>query len=447
MALANLMTNQASGIIRTINRNEVTGRLPERVCVTFRGSNGAVGKRDSATHMIHWYPAKMFYRIPRSIIVSLDLPDDSVILDPFCGSGTVLLEGAMCERQTIGLDVNPLARLISKVKTTRIDPTHLKLHLPQIVSRADSDSSVPAGHKVLDFWFKPDASASLHRLGRAVDGVAHAACRRFFVTTLSGIIRRVSLADPSIPPPVKLNRKRAEIANDRYHRALAHAESVDAESVFLEFQRNAERNIRRMAELWEMENLGVARVFSGNRHAAHTGLPLDSVDLILTSPPYCGSQKYVRSLRLEMLWLGFSESIISETDRRTLGTERVKKRRTIEPPKSADEDANRMASLIHALNPTRAVMFIAYVRYLYSFAAECKRLLRPGGQAFVSFGQSHIAGYPIDLDRCFCSAAIHAGLEVVTTLVDRIPSRGLITKRHATAGRIDDERVVWLRSP
>jgi hypothetical protein len=97
---------EATGAVSHLSRHSV---------VTFRDAGGAVGRRDRATHLLHWYPAKMFYRIPDQILQTLRPGSLSVILDPFCGSGTVLVEGIARGYSTIGIDINPLARLISRV--------------------------------------------------------------------------------------------------------------------------------------------------------------------------------------------------------------------------------------------------------------------------------------------------------------------------------------------
>ena len=69
------------------------------------------------THGIHPYPAKFIPQIPSCLVETYSRKGD-VILDPFCGSGTTLLETIIRDRQAIGVDVNPIATLISKVKTS-----------------------------------------------------------------------------------------------------------------------------------------------------------------------------------------------------------------------------------------------------------------------------------------------------------------------------------------
>jgi hypothetical protein len=387
----------------------------------------------------------MFYRIPREIFRSLKTPAETVVLDPFCGSGTVLLEGLLLGYNTLGIDVNPLARLISNVKTNVIDPTHLKRHLAGVLRRATVDRYVLKSSGPLTFWFKPTVLGALHRIRRSIEVISHPECRDFYLATFSSIVRSCSLADPSIAPPVRLSSLRAVRGNDRYRRDLRHSQLLSRNDVVDSFVRAADRNIARMEALYNTTNRGTARVLSATREAAATGLKDASIDMIVTSPPYCGAQKYVRSLRLEMLLLNMEHKLISEVDRNTLGTERVSKVRMGERLKTGSAEANRLINRVNLSNSVRALMLAEYVRYLTRFSRECWRVLRPGGHAFVTFGTSRIAGHTVDLAKLFMLEAVRAGFKPLATLIDRIPSRGLLTARHVSAGIINDERVVWVQ--
>lgn len=72
------------------------------------------------THNFHPYPAKFIPAIPRKAIEKLS-KEGETIMDPFCGCGTTLVEAKILNRKSIGVDSNPLACLISKVKSTKID--------------------------------------------------------------------------------------------------------------------------------------------------------------------------------------------------------------------------------------------------------------------------------------------------------------------------------------
>ena len=417
---------------------------PPTILATFRGTDGRVGRRDAATHWIHSYPAKMFHRIPAEILSSSSTRPLTV-LDPFCGSGTVLLEAALRGHFAIGIDVNPLARLIARVKTTRLDVDSLSVRATTTLRRAKAARCTQNIDILPTYWFLPGARRALLQTHQEIREIHYRPHRDFLRVSLSAIVRRSSLADPSIPPPVRLSAERAKRGSTRYARDLKNALAVSPGTVHEAFRKRVESNILRMSELARCPGYGRARVLATSAEAAATGLPPDSVDLIITSPPYCGSQKYVRSLRLEMLLLGFDSSTIAEADRRTLGTERLSIRNAQARLTTPFVDANCFIRRVSATNPTRALMAAEYVHYLSRFAIECARVLKRGGEAFVTFGTSRVAGVPAAWDRLFRTAAEHAGLRLVAVLVDRIPSRGLMTSRHRTSSTIDDERVVWLK--
>lgn len=421
----------------------------DEVLVTFRDERGAVGRRDYATHWIHWYPAKMFHRIPSVFLDTVPFADRSTVLDPFCGSGTVLLEANLRGHDAVGLDVNPMAQLISQVKVTAIAPAALEGQLASLLASAKRSRSKPPPHPVLDAWLLPPARAGLHRMSRAIGALDDPTTHAFFLVTMTSTVRRLSAADPAIPPLVRLREDRAESAGARYRKALEHSRSITTGSVYSAFLDAATENIRRMSELYaSRDELGSTRFAQAGRHAATTGLPCNSIDAIITSPPYCGSQKYVRSMKLELLLSGCPESDLRLIDRKTLGTEAVPARPVpVDDVLTGDHYVDDLIEDIYEANPTRARMASDYVRYLSRFADECRRVLRPGGHLLVTLGRSTLAGTPFPADRILHRVGRAAGLESVATLIDRIPSRGLLTQRHSTAGRIDHEYIAWLRQP
>ena len=417
--------------------------------VSFRKNGRTIGRRDYATHWIHWYPAKMFQRIPSAFLDNVAIGHASHILDPFCGSGTVLLEANLRGHSAIGIDVNPFAQLISRVKVTPLPPNELTPYLHHIIPRAKRSRSQPQKHSLLDSWIHPIARPALHNLSIAISDIPDEDIKAFFLITLTSIVRCLSLADPAIPPLVRLRQDRAHLAGKRYRKALDRSRSMSPALVYKAFADAAIRNIRRMSELYDVQSaLGSTQFTSNGSHAASTGLKSNSIDAIITSPPYCGSQKYVRSMKLEMTLMGCLQPELQHIDRHTLGTEAVSTRaRPLDKLLTDDQSVDRIITEVHRRNPVRALIASDYSRYLTSFANECARLLRPGGHLLVTFGRSTVAGIPFPADRIFSHAAKAADLRYIATLVDRIPSRGLLTQRHRTAGRIDFEYIVWLRQP
>ena len=362
------MPTDARVVLSDLQSQEQRKGLSEcEINVSFRQQHGGVGRRDFATHWLHWYPAKMFHRIPAICLDNLDLPEEATILDPFCGSGTVLLEANVRGLHAVGLDINPLARLISRVKVTPLDPHFLEDQLTLLLARVKRYRSRPKPHAVLDSWLLPPARAGLHRLARAIEEVTDLDCRAFFLVTMTSTVRRLSIADPAIPPLVRLSEARARYAGARYRKALQHARSVTTASVYSSFLEAADANIKRMSELHAMQpELGSTRFADRDAHAACTGLKSGSIDAIITSPPYCGAQKYVRSMKLELILSGFLQSQLRVLDRRTLGTEAITTTvSAVDDLLTGDEYVDGLVREIYCANPVRARMASDYSQYMW----------------------------------------------------------------------------------
>ena len=320
------IASDAASILQELldDRSGARPTHPE-IRVSFRENRGVVGRRDFATHWIHWYPAKMFHRIPSAILSAVELPGDAVVLDPFCGSGTVLLEANLGGHDAVGIDINPLAQLISGVKTTPVDPEPLRMQCEEIVNRRPFNlaPSLRPSQRLTHGSPPKHALASIGFGCRSWTSPT-AIAQSFFLVTLTSIIRRISKADPAIPPLVRLREERAAFGGSRYRKALDKSLSTTVFSVYEAFIQAATENIRRMAELYSLKRqLGHTRVVGGGASAANTSLDPASVDLIITSPPYCGSQKYVRTTKLELIILGCSQEELKRLDRQTMGTEAV----------------------------------------------------------------------------------------------------------------------------
>lgn len=166
-------------------------------------------------HYIHYYPGKIFPFIPLFIFSSEKLcPHGGIVLDPFSGSGTVLLESLinpLYKRSALGVEINPLGRLISKVKTTPLESESTKETLRQIINyyeREPKNKTFPQPtFKNKDLWFSEKANERLSRLRYSI-GKAETSqdIKDFFWVCFSSIVRKVSKEDPFIPPPVVLKK-------------------------------------------------------------------------------------------------------------------------------------------------------------------------------------------------------------------------------------------------
>ncbi|HEY1068895.1 MAG TPA: DNA methyltransferase, partial [Pirellulales bacterium] len=150
-----------------------------------------------------------------------------LVLDPFCGSGTVLLEAQLARRVAVGADANPLARLISKVKTTPYNLAHLRASATRLDARIQSAPTASPPEVInAGLWFSKRILSELARIRGAIARTRSAAHREFFEVCLSVCSRRLSYADPRVSVPVRLNPKNYPLGHPRRADSIAHLESL-----------------------------------------------------------------------------------------------------------------------------------------------------------------------------------------------------------------------------
>jgi SAM-dependent methyltransferase len=169
--------------------------------------NIATNSVTTSTHGFHKYPAKFIPHVPRWAIEKyLGNCEGKCVLDPFCGSGTTLVEGLLCGHNVVGIDIDPLSVLITKAKTTPIDPTRLLQIYSWLVEEVSMQrrrwSFKPASSN-LNHWFTKDAIDKLSLIRGLIDDIPatfgnsqqNSDIAHLFLVCFSSIIRRVSNAD------------------------------------------------------------------------------------------------------------------------------------------------------------------------------------------------------------------------------------------------------------
>lgn len=247
---------------------------------------------NTGIHAIHPYPAKFIPQIPRQLIELFHPKDSSVVLDPFCGSGTTLVEAIDMGLDAWGIDLNPLACLITRVKTTPL-PLGFDETAKQIVCKArellfKGEVCVPSIPR-LDHWFKPDVQETLAALTSLINQEQQLPIREALQVALSSIIVRVSNQE----------------SDTRY---AAIDKDVSAHYVFSQFEKAVAAMQRAISSFSDnlFRHLGRATVL--NRDIL-TMTPTDlnaNVGLVVTSPPYPNAYEYWLYHKYRMYWLGMN---------------------------------------------------------------------------------------------------------------------------------------------
>ena len=423
-------------------------------------------------HYIHPYPGKIFPYIPAFLLSVPQLcPADGVILDPFSGSGTVLLESIihpLHKRDAYGVEINPLGRLISKVKTTPLGEDKLSERTKCLLNKLRSnDIIITKTHTFdnIDFWFSPKSIRRLSNLMASINTLKSDDYKDFFFVCFSSIIRKLSNADPFIPPPVKLDINKYNRSPEKYkylQNYLVNVKKANVEKLFKNAISENKVKILRLntigktadkpatahiiwddAKVIKRGKLGIKGCL--NKRSSHY-LRKNSIDLIMTSPPYLTAQKYIRTHKLEIQWLNMLDHKgICNLQRDIIGAERVSSTRININTKFGVESIDALINWANSISKDRASAIACYFKDMKKALKEMYRVLKKDAYCVIVVGNNHVLGKYIETYRLLRDLALDVGFELKIILKDMIRGRGMITKRHNSGGLIKEEYVIILK--
>lgn len=442
------------------------------------------------THGIHSYPAMMVSPISKNIIDMVkQFKQVDSLFDPFAGSGTVLVEGMLAGIPTVaGNDINPLALLLSKVKTTPIDRTQLQNEYIELKNRLETlytrydflihfvddymvksrglDLTAKDGwgcdaptylnnfyqeyqltlkaptFKNIGYWFRPRVIFELSLIKSAIAETTNKDIRDFFSVAMSEIIRLVS------------NRRNGEFKMFRMTPEKVAKFNPDTKQEFIKI---LERNIDKMGDFTDAyDYLSVAPHVTIFREDACKlpSVPQNTYDLIVTSPPYGDSRTtvaYGEYSRLSMQWLDIfelTEKEIMSVDRTLMGGQKYRNgfEYTVKSSTLRDIlDRIKDADLERAGD-----VFSFYSDLEQSIAAIAEKTKKDGYQFWVVANRT-VKGEVIPTDKIIEEIAQNYGLRYVYT-IDRnivnkvMPSANSPTNEVGkTSSTMTVEHIVVLR--
>jgi hypothetical protein len=285
----------------------------------------------------------------------------------------------------------------------------------------------------IEKWFDPDVIRALARLKAAIDLEPSAEIRKLFHTTFSATVRRVSNADPRLSVPV----------------LVKHTFSAKApENVWQRFYDQFSANVKRVKELAQLtptqpklQIVGPNARYLGL--AAYDGLAPNSVDLVITSPPYAGAQKYIRASSLCLGWLGLAEDgELKPLENLTIGREHLSKFDVDACPKTSISAANRVIERVRKKNPARAAICAIYLNEMEEVMRQLHIVLWPGGRLVLVIGNNEVCSEKFLSSEYLSTMLLTLGFHLEVKIVDEIKSRGLMTKRNRNASVITREWVL-----
>ena len=423
--------------------------------VNFRELIPELNNADRYMHLIHTYPAKLLPHIPYFFLNNslFSKPGDNV-LDPFCGSGTVLLESILSGRNAFGVDANPLARLISGVKISVLNANQLEIEFVHLKNNILKSSSVEFYHPDvvnIDYWYLPHIKVQLSEILASIKRINSQEVRNFFMVCFSNCAKKVSLADPRVSVPVRLKYK--HYPKDHPFRAqnLRKLEELKTVNVLEKFSIVVSENIRRLRSYNSASSsLGAGKIVANNAKnilnpidKEFDGLLEESMDLIITSPPYAGAQKYVRASSLNLGWTELANSSdLRELDKLSIGRENYRKYEYSEPIETGISEADELLNEIYNTNSLRAHIASNYLVEMRIALSESIRTLKKGGHLVLVAANNQVCKKEFRTQEYLRQIVESLGLKLRLRLIDDIKSYGLMTKRNKTASIISREWIL-----
>jgi len=376
------------------------------------------------THNYHRYPAKFIPQIVERLIDEYIQSDNAHINDPFMGCGTTIVTAISRGLTASGTDINKVGYLITKVKSTPIEPTLLNRKLTAFLTTLDSlDSTmqieplIPKNHiDRINYWFPEMVQENLGVIFRLINEEESKTIRNFLLVAFSHILKNCSIwlqgsTKPTrdkkrIPPnPVVILRKqlnKMEIGNNFFFEVVP-------------------KKVRENLDAFLHIKIGDARC---------QPVEDNSVDLIVSSSPYVTSYEYADLHQLTTIWLDLADDLTAYR-KDFIGT-------------SYKRYDNRMISSViakntieqmHTKNIKMAKEIEAFFLDMEEVFKESIRILKPGGRCCFVIGNTRLKGVNILNAQIFAESLQHAGFKLDRIIKREIPSKILPQKRDEKTGR------------
>lgn len=377
------------------------------------------------SHGYYTYPAKFIPQLASRLIREHSNEND-IVIDPFMGSGTTVVEAIVNKRIGIGTDINDIAHLLAKVKTTPIKPLVLMEELKEIeldlLNRLNgqynffmskSKEILPKNERI-DYWFLPEQKNKLAIIFIRILEIDNKDVRDFFLIAFAQILKTCSIwLQKSVKPTRDKNKKNYEplplFMNQLKKMIRKH----------YDFDKILDTKIKQDIDTFRIVKCDDAR-----------RLPCkdDTASLVITSPPYVTSYEYADLHQLPSLWFGYLDEL-SEFRKKFIGSA-YKERQSINLQSTIAEE---IFSLLGNNKKGREVKNY-FADMLESFI-EMKRVLKKGGKSCIVIGNTQFKGVKILNAEVFQEQFENLGFRTFKVVHREIPSKMLPSTRDISTGQ------------
>ncbi|MEW6473588.1 MAG: DNA methyltransferase [Actinomycetota bacterium] len=388
------------------------------------------GTTTAFTHGLHRFAAKFIPQVPAWALDSFAAPG-GVVVDPFMGSGTTLVEALVRGGTTVGVDIDPLARFIARAKVTAVDHERIGVLAAELAARwrAPAATLRPPMPDIDNFdrWFSPGQWGRVQSLR---DTILRLDCRdderAFLLVVFSSTLRWVSNADDQ--------------SQKTYVSGTLRKQPPPVADVFWRFLRRAADGL---ADLNRQRRGDAVAVIPDGADATRLGLAPASVDLAVASPPYLDSVDYPYNMMLEYFWLG---SLLGVPDRRSFNALRRRPIGAKHPAVTAGlPPALEGCVSLEVMPPARRTAATTYFALMEQHFIEMARCLKPGARYVFVVGNSQTLIDMVPLHDALVRLAAGAGLSLERAFGYRIRRHYMKFPRRGRGGIILIDWVLVFR--
>lgn len=354
---------------------------------------------------IHPFPARMAPDLARRSLEHI--PNGGRVIDPMCGSGTVMRAAVEAGLDCSGFDIDPLSILMAKVWTTPIDLNRLSCRANRIVETAKHlrRDEVESHHDdetgtFIAYWFAPRQADEVQRLAT--------------------VIRRETLPETdalaiALSRIIITKETAASLARDTSHsrpHKVASSNDYDVYSGFL-------RSVRQIANRLQPDKIkGRADVQLGDARSL-IGQENSYFDLAITSPPYLNAIDYMRGHRLSLVWLGYNLETLRTVKSANVGSEKALSES--ETPIDVRPFVNKQEN--SSLQDRHVGWVRRYACDMKAVLTQLKRVVKTEGKVVMVVGNSFLRGSVIDNAGIVESLANSVGFHCIERTSREIPAR------------------------
>jgi SAM-dependent methyltransferase len=362
---------------------------------------------------VHPFPARMAPGIALDIIEAE--PEPIRILDPMMGSGTVLAVARARGHKAIGVDIDPLAVLLTRVWTTAVDVAAVEDKAAEVLARArEAFPARSVGNayprladnetcRFVRYWFDEYARRQLSCLSDAIHRVQQDTIRdalwcgfsRLIITKQAG----ASLA--------------MDLSHSRPHKTFERAPIKP----FRKFVPAVDRVLRNCIAADQHAQGQATTVRKGD--ARDLDIENNSIDLILTSPPYLNAIDYMRCSKFSLVWMGYNVNDLRKIRTESIGSEAGSVEARDNP---VVKDIIADLKLRPKLSARHDAVLAHYVEDMHRAIGEAARVLAPGGKAVYVMGENTIRGTYIPNAQIVSAIAELSGLEANSRKARALPA-------------------------